>query len=123
MQIQYTLVCNSQAGSKKYMHHSKVFCDNYKDETKNINVRQMQISVLQVPIQRLIKIQASNTVIALFSSVLIFVKFRKKTISSLRKFVISGLPEHKFVTRGPFLRIIIMCLAHLTDVITCLALV
>ena len=32
--------------------------------------------------------------IALFSSVPIFVKLRKKTSSSVRKFVISGLPEH-----------------------------
>ena len=32
--------------------------------------------------------------IALFSSVPIFVKLRKKTISSVRKFVIWGLPEH-----------------------------
>ena len=52
-----------------------------------------------------------------------FRQIAKKTISSIRKFVISGLPEHKFVTRGPFLKIIIICLAHLKDVITCLALV
>ena len=32
--------------------------------------------------------------IALFSSVPIFVKLRKKTISLVHKFVISGLPEH-----------------------------
>ena len=42
------------------MHHSKVLCDNYKDKTKSINVHQLQISVFEVPIQRLIKIQASN---------------------------------------------------------------
>ena len=52
-----------------------------------------------------------------------FCQIAKKDNLSVRKFVISGLPEHKFVTRGPFLRIVIMCLAHLTDVITCLALV
>ena len=60
--------------------------------------------------------------IALFSSVPIFVKLRNKTISSVRKFVIWGLPEHS-LSQGDLSYELFMLnwCNKLTDVITSLA--
>ena len=53
-----------------------------------------------------------NTVIALFSSEPIFIKFQKRTFSSIRKFVIWRLVGCKFATRGLSLQ----CLSALEGV-------